>query len=207
MTTSFLLAAAFVGPLPADTIFGSADTTTNEVVSIREKESLQGRLQFDPQKDRLHLSRSELRELYTSLIRKSSRSAKPDPYAVAPQLIDLFNMIPLVERTSHAEKQRMQRSVKGRLQEMAKYLARDERKNGSRTSRGTDSRNASLAGPAEIANARQLINLIQRTIAPDSWDVNGGKGSIFFYSPLNVLVIRATGGVQGQVGDTLGQLR
>ncbi|MBM3999581.1 MAG: hypothetical protein FJ297_08605 [Planctomycetes bacterium] len=38
---------------------------------------------------------------------------------------------------------------------------------------------------------RDLVNLIQRTIDPDYWDVHGGPGTIVYYQPLHCLVVRA----------------
>lgn len=52
-----------------------------------------------------------------------------------------------------------------------------------------------------------LVRLIQRTIKPDFWDVNGGPGSIYFYRPLNALVIRATSEVHHDLGGALDGLR
>lgn len=64
------------------------------------------------------------------------------------------------------------------------------------------------AGGAAIAdNARQLIELIERTISPDSWEVNGGEGTIFYYSPLQVLVVRNTAEVHEGVGRAAGAIR
>lgn len=57
------------------------------------------------------------------------------------------------------------------------------------------------------ANANQLIELIQNTIAPTSWDVRGGQGSIRFFAPAQVLVIRQTGGIHDQVGAAIGKMR
>lgn len=56
-------------------------------------------------------------------------------------------------------------------------------------------------------NAQQLIELIQRTISPDFWDVAGGPGAIFYYPQLQVLVIRATAEVHDDVGGLVGALR
>ena len=56
-------------------------------------------------------------------------------------------------------------------------------------------------------NAQQLIELIQRTISPDFWDVVGGPGTIFYFPQLQVLVIRATSEIHGQVGGVVGALR
>jgi hypothetical protein len=54
---------------------------------------------------------------------------------------------------------------------------------------------------------QQLAELIQATIAPGSWDVNGGTGSIYYWQPGRALVIRASGDVHDDVGDALDQLR
>jgi len=63
-------------------------------------------------------------------------------------------------------------------------------------------------GNALVGDASQdLIDLIQRTIAPASWDVNGGPGSIYYFRPGHAMVISNTDEVHNQVGDVLDQLR
>lgn len=57
------------------------------------------------------------------------------------------------------------------------------------------------------ANARMLIELIERTIDPEFWDVNGGPGTIMYYPPLQCLVIRATSHVHWKIGGVLGGVR
>lgn len=52
-----------------------------------------------------------------------------------------------------------------------------------------------------------LVELIQNVISPDHWDVNGGPGSIVYYAPLKVLVVRASGDVHGHVGGLFDGLR
>ncbi|HEY3394332.1 MAG TPA: hypothetical protein VGK58_16580 [Lacipirellulaceae bacterium] len=52
-----------------------------------------------------------------------------------------------------------------------------------------------------------LVELIQATISPSTWDINGGNGSIVYFAPLRVLVVSAPGEVHGDVADVLGQLR
>ncbi len=52
-----------------------------------------------------------------------------------------------------------------------------------------------------------LVNLIQRTVYPDFWDVHGGPGTIVYYAPLRCLVVRATGGVHSTVRGFIGGLR
>jgi hypothetical protein len=57
------------------------------------------------------------------------------------------------------------------------------------------------------ANGRELVDLIERTINPDFWDVVGGPGTIMYYAPLQCLVVRATSEVHGRVGGLVGDLR
>jgi hypothetical protein len=45
-----------------------------------------------------------------------------------------------------------------------------------------------------------LVALIQRTISPDSWDVNGGAGTIYYYWPWYALVVRNSAEVHRQIG-------
>ncbi len=52
-----------------------------------------------------------------------------------------------------------------------------------------------------------LVELIQRTIVPKFWDVNGGPGTIVYYRPAMVLVVRATPGMHLEVADGLRRLR
>ena len=67
---------------------------------------------------------------------------------------------------------------------------------------------AARGGGAETeANGRELVELIQHTINPDSWDVNGGPGTIFYYAPLQCLVVRASTEVHENLGGVVGALR
>jgi len=61
-------------------------------------------------------------------------------------------------------------------------------------------------GGSPADNADQLVDLIHRTIAPSTWDVNGGPGTIYYWRPGRALVIRQTSEVHGDVADLLEQL-
>lgn len=142
---------------------------------------------------------SEFRKSYLAAMRDSARRANPDPLRAAPRLIALHQAVDQIEGLSIAERSRMLRALEGRLGQMRDRLRR--------IVRPANRRGISMAGPADTAQARRLIDLIQTTIAPETWDVNGGKGSIRYYSPLQVLVVRQTGEVHHQFGGVLGQLR
>lgn len=78
----------------------------------------------------------------------------------------------------------------------------------------------SMSGPAQtfaqVGGARgggirddgqALVELIEATINPKFWDVNGGPGSIIYFAPLRCLVVRATDEVHQNVGGVVGALR
>ncbi len=52
----------------------------------------------------------------------------------------------------------------------------------------------------------ELVDLIQKTIAPASWDVMGGRGSIYYWRPGRAIVVRQTDEVHGQLNGMLRQL-
>lgn len=60
------------------------------------------------------------------------------------------------------------------------------------------------AGPPDYGP--ELVDLIQRTIMPDFWDVAGGPGTIVYYRPWMCLVVRATSDVHHRVGGVVGAL-
>ena len=53
----------------------------------------------------------------------------------------------------------------------------------------------------------ELVELIQRTISPATWDINGGNGAVVYYAPRRVLVVSAPTLVHERVGALLGELR
>jgi len=70
---------------------------------------------------------------------------------------------------------------------------------------------AQAAGPIAqqppANHSRELIEVIEATIAPSSWESRGGRGTIAFWSLGHGLVVRQTGEVHEQLGDLLGDLR
>ena len=74
---------------------------------------------------------------------------------------------------------------------------------------------AANAGPAgktsferrTAQRGQQLVELIQATVAPDSWDVRGGPGTIVYFGPTRSLVARQTLEVHEELGPVLGGLR
>ena len=59
---------------------------------------------------------------------------------------------------------------------------------------------------ATVDNGQALVDLIQNTISPKSWDVNGGNCTIYYWQQQHAIVVRATGDVHGEISDALEQL-
>lgn len=74
------------------------------------------------------------------------------------------------------------------------------------TPRG-QTRAGQFGGAAQSDLGQSLVDLIQRTIRPEFWDVNGGPGTILYYEAWHCLVVRATSEVHTQLGGLTGQLR
>jgi hypothetical protein len=60
-------------------------------------------------------------------------------------------------------------------------------------------------GPQDEGQA--LVDLIEATIAPETWDVNGGPGVIRYWPAWHVLVVRQTDDVHEQIGGIVHGLR
>lgn len=67
--------------------------------------------------------------------------------------------------------------------------------------------NGSDFDQAVNANGASLVSLIQKTVAPNSWDVNGGAGSVTFYNNLRALVVRQTEETHSDLDAVLNGLR
>lgn len=61
--------------------------------------------------------------------------------------------------------------------------------------------------PADVVEARALIDLITGAIRPESWEDRGGQGVVRYWSIGHALVIRNTADIQEKIGGTVGQLR
>lgn len=127
---------------------------------------------------------------------------------------DINRHISRAERQKGAAKQTPALPVLSEREQVAASLA------AASTSGHLGMAGSALGGPASVfsqGSARggraipdygpSLVALIERTIAPEFWDTNGGPGSIVYYQPLMCLVVRATTEVHHAIGGTTGALR
>ncbi|MCH8829204.1 MAG: hypothetical protein IID45_06460 [Planctomycetes bacterium] len=165
----------------------------------------------------LKRDRDELRTAYKTVLRRSADRFFPDPFLLTPDLVRLYAELTDPKSIRPTERLRMLRALQSRLEKMRDKLNRSNLRRKAELVRRRRRLQlsprlnrlprrqtpAEANGPLITARANQLIDLIQSTICPESWSVNGGRGTIRFYAPLNVLVIRATGEVHHQIGGTL----
>jgi len=61
-------------------------------------------------------------------------------------------------------------------------------------------------GMQQRDTGEELVDLIQTTVAPDSWEENGGPGSIRFFRTNYSVIIRQTAENHEEIADMLRQL-
>ena len=161
--------------------------------------------------DASRLTRKGLRGRFLDLMKQTLRNRRPlaDPAVVVPALVRLDDDLRRTRKLSFAERRRKHLAIRGRLTDILPRLQSKQREFTRRRPRRrpTTSSGRLLAGPADERAAAELIALIQDTIAPDSWDVRAGKGTIRYYPNFHVLVVRNTAEVHRQIGGTLKQLK
>lgn len=157
-------------------------------------------------------------------LRRSLRQALSRAFPTAPDDVQrqAREFISLYRETAQSslgagERSRSLSRLRGRLVGLSKAIARNDASHAqietasSRTAKSSESagavktsksQSAEYGGPggAPRSNAQDLIDLIQNTIAPESWDVMGGPGTIMYWEPGFALVIRQTDDVHEQIG-------
>ena len=152
--------------------------------------------------------------------------------AQAEKLLSLYKQIGEAKDVIPAERGRLHARLKSRLVRLADAIALDVKEarsasqsqtgkqpstaaqsSANRSSTGTDASSPSQTastgshGGAPQDDGQALVELIQATIAPQSWDVNGGPGSIVYWPAWHVLVVRQTDDVHEQIGGVMHGMR
>jgi hypothetical protein len=162
-------------------------------------------------------SAADLRDQFRDLTLRTARLNDMDPAEVVPDLVDLYQALHEPNDVSGRELVDMRQRTRARLEKVRERLLRDRLKLQESQARGArkQARQPAAAGggsvgvgmpglAAELANAQQLIDVITQTIEPQTWQENGGRGSIHYFAPLHVLVVRNTARVHEQIGGALG---
>jgi hypothetical protein len=114
-------------------------------------------------------SLSEAREAVTRVLRAAARTNGSPSRETTTSLASTYQQLARSEKVPAADRNRLLARIRTRLTEQELAL-RHEKQSGT-----------SLSG--SVANdAEMLLELIQSTIAPDTWEINGGRGSIFYFA-------------------------
>ena len=111
----------------------------------------------------------EAREAVKAALRDSRRAGGRDAAETAPAVLAAYRRIGASERLPAGERRRLQAQLQTRLSELQSTLRHREQRAAASHSGGV------------VANAQDLIDLIQTTIAPETWEINGGQGTIFYF--------------------------
>jgi hypothetical protein len=141
----------------------------------------------------------------------------------AEKLVSLYTEIGEAKQLAGAERSRLQARLKSRLSRLADAIALDVKREraAGQTQAGSGSAGDTSAtsleasqtasagsnGGAPQDDGQALVELIQATIAPQSWDVNGGPGTIVYWPAWHVLVVRQTDDVHEQIGGAMHAMR
>ena len=122
-----------------------------------------------PVADSPYANLREAREAVKAALRDSSHAGGREAAETVPGVLSAYRRIGASERLPARERRRLEAQLQTRLSELQSTLRRREQRALASGSGGV------------VANAQDLIELIQTTIAPETWEINGGKGSIFYY--------------------------
>ncbi len=150
-------------------------------------------------------SPQQLRQRVHKTLRREAMARGAQQQSAIRELLELFKQLsddsPETSRNLRIE---LQDAIRGRLARRGEEIARQVSQ--SRQARNKNTKPA-MGGPTPSDPAQELIELIQKTIQPASWDANGGPGTIKYFPPSQVLVIRQTEEVHERLGDALRQMR
>jgi hypothetical protein len=175
----------------------------------------------------------ELRDAIRKAFKRWAKPSDAEAEEAARELISLFIELQRDDELARPQWKSLQTKVRNRLLELRDQIARKVaiarrlEKERARKARGlagdkSDSlssgtsddsylldpalaRGGGAMGAADYGQG--LVDLIQTVVRPQSWDVQGGPGSIFYWYPGKALVIRQTDEIHEEILGVLEQLR
>jgi len=173
----------------------------------------------------------ELADAAHAALRKWAKANDREADAAARDLLAIYCELQQDTRLARSTRETLRTTVRARLDQLStqigKRIAKDkpakaDSKVKSVAATGNErplaqvgvpaGGGAGFGGPGGAQNAatadngQALVDLIQNTIAPKSWDVNGGNGSISYWQQQHAIVVRDTSEVHGEISDALDQL-
>ncbi len=149
------------------------------------------------------------------------RWAKPkanEADIAAREFLALYEQLQQDTQLARSQRERLRLKIRGRLLALARQIGqRADGRQGPESVGPIDGVLAQVGGQARGNAARgrqanddygpELVELIQETVAPGSWDINGGTGTIYYWRPGRAIVVRQRGDVHEEIGGVLRQLQ
>jgi hypothetical protein len=152
-----------------------------------------------------------MKALRTTAEALRSRSLEPEERAAFVELLGAAEALRTDESVPQHERDRLRGLARVRLGEGANVLRRTAARPADENVSRQFPAAAGAAGPQQqlpdVVEAEKLIEIITGAIRPESWDVNGGLGTIRYWSLGNALIITNTAEVHERVGGLTGALR
>lgn len=161
--------------------------------------------EFDPAnvEQQQPLEPHEIRKSIRSALRDEATSDSFEERSEAiVRICALYAEMMLNKEFAEYEKEKWQAKLGSRLRSIRDDLKKLE--SNQPTPSLSDATTANGGGAIDERGADELIELITTTIDPETWEVHGGKGSIFYFSNFRVLVVRQTQDVHAKLGGILG---
>lgn len=141
------------------------------------------------------------RQVLTALAREAKATGFAERRQAVEDLADLHGRLEADPRFPVSPVlQSLRRRVSGRLVRVGRALAVEVVEHDSTAGDGRG------AGGRQ-AEAQELIDLIQATVRPETWEANGGQGRIVYFANGHGLVVLAPEDVHDDLGGLLRQLR
>ncbi len=155
-------------------------------------------------------SADELRDSTQKLLAAHDNTATVDAAAVN-DLVKLHRELKNDASMPAHERVHLQRRVTERLaamrQELQRRLPAGRQVLAQQFPLGQGNAQPGQAGGTASDPAQDLIDVIQQTIAPTTWDIRGGQGVIRFWGPGNALIIRQSSDIHGALAQLIDDLR
>ena len=109
------------------------------------------------------------------------------------RLCALYADLWLSETLAEAQRENLKPKLRSRLKRSLADLTREFGEPVTNAETSSPGNAGEAAGGAAVADhAAELIELITTTLAPETWEQNGGEGSIYYFNNFRVLVVRQT---------------
>jgi hypothetical protein len=176
----------------------------------------------------------ELESAVRDALQQWARPGDTELDAAGRELLGLFCEVQRDKSLPKATRDEIRQKLRSRLlqisQQITKHRAQEsyQAKRGSKSAAGpksvnvaNDDKTLGQVAPAQPAggggqssnpydnvadSGEDLVQLIQTVVAPKSWDVNGGSGTIYYWRYQRSIVARTTAEVHSQISDVLEQL-